>query len=281
MPDGNYRRYALLVFFMPSLVFWPSSIGKEAWMLFTLGITAYGAARMFTHMRYGFASPLGLWATTMVRPHVTLIVFLRLAVGYIMRPGPAAKSTTAPLRKIVGIAILIVVGALVVSRTQSFFGVDNLDTATTDQIITDVEGHTSEGTGSTFETTRPTNPLQFPGAVVSVLFRPFPYEASGGPAMIAAARGDPADRAAVQSVAAQDLATRLRAAPLRRVLVTFAILFVYGFSAIGNFGILVRQRTQVLPFMLVLAALPIVASKRAKPVPPPPGKSLRSSSDSD
>ena len=35
LPTGDHRRYALLVFFMPSLLFWPSSIGKESWMLFT------------------------------------------------------------------------------------------------------------------------------------------------------------------------------------------------------------------------------------------------------
>ena len=34
---GNQRRYALLVFFLPSLLYWPSSIGKEAYMMFAIG----------------------------------------------------------------------------------------------------------------------------------------------------------------------------------------------------------------------------------------------------
>ena len=34
VPVGRRRSYALLLFFLPSLVFWPSSIGKEAWMMF-------------------------------------------------------------------------------------------------------------------------------------------------------------------------------------------------------------------------------------------------------
>ncbi len=45
LPDGDARRYALLVLFLPSLLFWPSSIGKEAWMTLALGLGAYGAAR--------------------------------------------------------------------------------------------------------------------------------------------------------------------------------------------------------------------------------------------
>ena len=38
--------YAGFVFFMPSLLFWPSSIGKDAIMVFALGIAAYGGARV-------------------------------------------------------------------------------------------------------------------------------------------------------------------------------------------------------------------------------------------
>jgi hypothetical protein len=70
----------------------------------------------------------------------------------------------------------------------------------------------------------------------------------------------------------------------------FAALFVYGFAAIGNFGILSRQRTQVFPFVLVLAALPLARPLRAKtvipggrslrtPPPTPPGLGPRTSSD--
>ncbi|HXF73614.1 MAG TPA: hypothetical protein VNO79_13530, partial [Actinomycetota bacterium] len=46
VPEGRARSYAHLVLFLPSLVFWPSSIGKEAWMTFSLGIAALGAARL-------------------------------------------------------------------------------------------------------------------------------------------------------------------------------------------------------------------------------------------
>jgi hypothetical protein len=246
-------------------------------MLLTLGIVAYGAARMFTHQRFGFPiAALGLWATAMVRPHVTLIVFLGLAVGYILRPAPKSQANAAPLRKIVGIAILIVAGALVVGRTQSFFGVDNLDTTTTDEVISGVEEQTSEGTGSVFETTRPTNPLEYPNAFVSVLFRPFPHEADTGPAMIAAIEGVILICLIFNPKRLRILPRAFARRPYVAFSVTFALLFVYGFSAIGNFGILVRQRTQVLPFVLVLAALPILTPERNKPVPPPPGKSLRS-----
>jgi len=47
-PDGDGRRYALLVFFFPTMLFWPSSIGKEAFMILALGAAALGAAQLFS-----------------------------------------------------------------------------------------------------------------------------------------------------------------------------------------------------------------------------------------
>jgi hypothetical protein len=38
--------------------------------------------------------------------------------------------------------------------------------------------------------------------------------------------------------------------------VTYSLLFIVAFSAIGNFGIIARQRSLVYPFIIVLLALP-------------------------
>jgi hypothetical protein len=43
-------------------------------------------------------------------------------------------------------------------------------------------------------------------------------------------------------------------------------LFVVAFSSIANFGILARERTQLLPFFLVLLAVP---ASRPRPAPAP------------
>ena len=43
--------------------------------------------------------------------------------------------------------------------------------------------------------------------------------------------------------------------------IAFTAVFVYLFSAIGNFGILSRQRAQVLPFVLVLVAVGVAADR--------------------
>jgi hypothetical protein len=40
------------------------------------------------------------------------------------------------------------------------------------------------------------------------------------------------------------------------VCLAYSAIFVYGFSYFANFGILTRERVQVLPFVLVFLALP-------------------------
>ena len=48
---------------------------------------------------------------------------------------------------------------------------------------------------------------------------------------------------------------RLRRQPYLILCIVYTIVFVYAFSNFGNFGILTRQRVQVLPFVLVFLAL--------------------------
>ena len=45
-PEGDRRRYALMVFFLPSLLFWTAGISKETMMYLSLGIAASGASRI-------------------------------------------------------------------------------------------------------------------------------------------------------------------------------------------------------------------------------------------
>ena len=64
LPDADHHRYALLIFLWPTLVFWPSSIGKDCWLLFTLGIASLGAARVLVRRprRVHRCSSIGLAA---------------------------------------------------------------------------------------------------------------------------------------------------------------------------------------------------------------------------
>lgn len=266
VPSGDHRRYALLVFFLPSLLFWPSSIGKEAWVLFTLGLVAFGSARVLTHRTDGYlVVALGLVGTAAVRPHITLLGFAALFAGVLLRRRSWREARLGLLGRLAGLAILITIGAVVIDRTAEFFNIDALDQAGVEQVLDRTEAQTA-GRGSSFESPRLASPSEYPTALVSVLFRPFPWEAGNAQALAAALEGTVVLALVVASWRRLGALPRtITRVPYVAFATAYTAIFVAAFSAIGNFGLLARQRTQVLPFLLVLLALPTVARQGGQP----------------
>ena len=265
VPDGDRRRYALLLFLWPSLLFWPSSMGKDSWMVFTGGIAVLGAARLFTRVRGGYVLlAFGLGLGALVRPHVSLLLFAALAIGFLIGrrdtrriPG---QFSLAGITKVIGIVILLVAGSLLAPATAKFLKVDSLNTDGVTTAITDTQAQTSGG-NSSFHPANPNSPIGYPIAVVTVLFRPLPGEVGGLSALASSLEG----LALITIVATSwrrlwTALRRLRSSPFITMSAAYIAMFCYAFSAIANFGILARERVQVLPILFILLALP--ASRR-------------------
>ena len=256
VPDGDARRYAVLVLFLPSLLFWPSSIGKEAWMTFTLGLCAYGAARLLWRQPGGAAAlALGLTGAVLVRPHMAALVFAALFAAYIVRPSSRA-SILSPLGKVAMILVLVATGLVLLKQTESFFGIDDTSSTSYGDVIDQTNAQTAQG-GSSYSASRVHSPADLPAAIVTVLFRPFPHEADSAQALLASAEG----LALLCLVAASQrrlrtLPQQLRHNPFVVFATTYTLIFVIAFSNFANFGLLTRQRVQVYPFVLLLLALP-------------------------
>jgi hypothetical protein len=128
VPQGDHLRHARLVFFLPSLLFWPSSIGKEAWMCLGLGVCAYGSARILTGARGGLlALSAGIVALSFVRPHVAALVAAALFAAYVLRGQRGSRTGLAPFGKLIGIVVLGGVLVLAVGELESYMGVDAFD----------------------------------------------------------------------------------------------------------------------------------------------------------
>jgi hypothetical protein len=286
VPDGDGRRYLILMLFWPSLLYWPSAIGKEAWMMLVLGLCAYGIASLLTGRTAGVIPlALGVFGILMMRPHLSLIVFVGLVFALLVRR-PSARTYAGPLARVLGLAVLLALGVFLAGRTASFLGQESLTTESVNVELEATEAQTGEG-GSEFTPIRVNTPIDMAPAFVTVFFRPFPYEAGNTQGLLTAAE--------TVLLAIMFIGARKRLRNIPRLVRTnayvgfslgYVLAFVYAFSSFANFGILARQRVQALPLLFVFLAIPAFrsaaspppASAEKKSVPEPRSTNFRSTS---
>ena len=249
VPGGRLAVYALLVLFLPALVFWPSSIGKESLMLLALGLATYGLTRAFDGYRLSWLllAALGLAGAGIIRPHVAALLAGAFALAVLMGRGQwtGAMVVRRPLVIVVSIGLLAV-GVVAVG--------DRFDIATADEVdpfVSEIERRTQQG-GSSVEGGAAASPAELPAATLRVLFRPLPHEAHNVQSLASSA-----ENVALLGLIIWRLPAMFRhASHLRNPFVlmssAFSVGFVVAFSSVFNLGILTRQRAQVLPFLLAV-----------------------------
>jgi hypothetical protein len=260
VPEGKPRTYALLLFFLPSMLFWPSAIGKEAWMLFALGVSAYGAARVLVGRTWrGLAvTALGLWLAALVRPHVAGLMAIALVAGYVFRRPRRELGIMGPVTKGIALVAISTLAFLLVQRTNRFFEESNFETG--GGIVSLLQQTTERNAFGGSEIAAPSilqSPSRAPVAVATVLFRPLIFDAHNVQATVAGAEGTFLlllfffrfrwTWAAVRSIRRQ---------PYVALAMVYIALFVVAFSAFANFGLLARERVQLLPMFLIFVTIP-------------------------
>jgi hypothetical protein len=247
------------VFFMPSLLFWPSGVGKEALMIFGLGLAAYGTTRLFTTgLRGGIPLVLGLAACAVIRPHMAAMVAVAVVAGYVVRPSPPEHRETAIVAKGLVLAGLAVGTFYLVGLTNDFLaraGVQGEGGVT--DTLQNTMFRTQQG-GSAFSASVLEDPKDAPVAAITVMFRPLIYEGRNFQGYLAGVEGTLLLAWTVWRWRWVFEALRsVRRRPYVATAAAFVAVFIFGFSSIANFGILARQRAQVLPFFLVLLSVPV------------------------
>lgn len=265
VPDGDLRRYASLVLLFPSMLFWPSSIGKEALMVFSVGLASYGAAQLLGSQVK--ATGIGIFALGtaglfFIRPHMSLIAILALGfaaavstvVGFSSEKDKKASSRGFAVR-VIAVVILIAGAGVATTQLSEVLG-DGADGGLSG-VLARTKGQTAEG-GSQFVPPAVSSPAQIPMAILTVLFRPFPWEAHSMNSLIASGEG--LLLAGLFAVSRRRALQWIRSIAKRPYLVygaAYALAFIFAFSYIGNFGILARQRTQMIPLALLTLAMPV------------------------
>jgi hypothetical protein len=253
VPEGRSKSYARLLFFLPSMLFWPASIGKESFMVFTLGIAAFGVAHVLTGRTVkGLAFVVaGLWPAAIVRPHMAGLVAIALVCAFLVRPIRAKGRQLALVFRVVTLALLVAFAGYLINETKAFLHAESISDAlaqTTDQ--------TSKG-GSEFSPANFFTPLGAPIATFTVLFRPTVADAHNVQAFLAGLEGTFLVlltlfrwRWVLAAIGS------LRRQPYVAYAIAFTALFVVAFSSFANFGLLARERVQLFPLYLVLLSVP-------------------------
>lgn len=267
IPSLATRRYAWLCVLLPSVVYWPSSIGKEALMLFGLGIASYGIAVMLTHGRWGSSLLIvsaGLGFSALIRPHIAAIwvaAALPALVVAVMRQNKGAEGRRSNRAGLVFVLVVAAVSFSVLATvTVQFLAPPSYEEVSTTnsftQIIDNTTARTGQG-GSNFTPPSVSNPASWPYASVRTLFRPLPFEASGAAQLLSAA-----EITALLGLYALSW-KRLRNLPrlvISNPYVTFVVaaLFLTGlaYTSLANLGILTRQKSLIMALLALLACLP-------------------------
>jgi hypothetical protein len=271
-PESKGLLYLGLVFFYPSWLYWPSSIGKDAALAFLIGVMAFGLAlwlrpgrvipvniRMLSVLMIAF----GLYGTYMIRPHIA--AFLVVGMGMALLFQRYRIGIWTPIVAMITLAAVPLVGWLIITQASSFVGAEQLDLSGGVEAYQDIQRRAGDG-GAAFDPVSITDPLGVPMALVTILFRPFPWEAHRGAALALALEGSVLLALTVWRF--RNILAALRSARSNPYLIfvfVYSFVCILAFTSFGNFSIVGRQRLQFLPLFFMLLAYPIPSAIR-KPV---------------
>jgi hypothetical protein len=268
LPDARCGRYAALIFLLPSLWYWPTAVGKESVMLVALGLMALGAAYLLRSRWWGLVPfAAGSFLGAVVRPHEVALVFGAFGVAVVTRR-LKTRSLLTPLR--IGVTLLIVVGvgALLAVVTARSLGITSLTPTAVVRAVNgandNLQGNGGNGTGSSHDTWN-ASPLYYPVDVYTVLFMPLPFQVGSATQAIAALENLSIIALIVSCRRSlTNVGTYLRQSPFVVMCLIYSLGFLYLFAALGNVGLLARERTLLFPFLFVLFALPDRRSPRRR-----------------
>ena len=247
-PGGQHQRAMLFMFFLPSIVFWPAAIGKDALVFACIGGCCYAFAKLTrsnspTAFVFMSASLVGV---ALVRPHIAGMICISLAGAYLLSRnthgilGMSAKS--------LGVPLLVIASAYLIAEAETF--VDLKDVQQSQKVMQHV-GDANYIGGSAFG-----NSYGYRlAAAPFLLFRPFPWEARSVQAGIASVEAFCLmifvwrHRKVLQAsfVRSRDQAFVLF---LWIYCVEFLLIFA---GSMTNFGLLARQRIMLIPVALMIA----------------------------
>jgi hypothetical protein len=269
VPGVNKRLYLGLVLFAPSIAFWPASIGKESLMQLGIGTVALGTANLYRHrLVKGLALGVaGGWPLWVVRPHLLALVTLAAGFAYVGgRVRAGSRGARSLLARPIGLLAIVLLATFAVSQTADFLGMEDLSLSSIEAELDEQTERSTIG-GSEFDNgDNSLNPLRLPQGVVTVLLRPFPWETESAFQLLSSL-----ESVLLVALIASRLPSvrralsRARSTPFLLFCWVLTLLYAATYSSFANFGLLVRQRSLVLPALFALLVVSAMPRSRTRP----------------
>jgi hypothetical protein len=248
------RRYGYLIFFLPTILFWTADVSKEAIMTFLLGLTAYGAARILTHRGGYWLVILASAGGIFIRPNETLLALGGFTMAMLVRPAEINDRLTGPRRTLA----LIVLGSML--GVAIFVTLHYLPGTNGSLSLTQISKNNNTGAGTGFGSSNlgySPGIIHYPQDIYAVLFDPLPFNAHGSPEWVSSFENVVLVGLILTSLRRLVLMPRAALArPYVTMCLVFTAGFLYAFASLGNAGLIERERTVVLPFLLVMLCIP-------------------------
>lgn len=239
-----HQRGYLLLLFLPSVQFWTSAIGKDAPLFLAVAMSLWSVLSVRRRL---FQLCLALTIMVLFRPHVALIALIAFAAA-------SSVGTSISFGRRIGLLALACVGIWFASgAVQSTFGVDTGSMSSISDYLDKqtIAFATDKGTTSIGK-------ASFMVRLVSLLFRPFFFDAHGGLGLIASVENVGVLVAVLYMIIhwrdLAHLATRV-------FFIRFALIYMVGLLLLlsliyYNVGLGLRERVMAYPmFYSILIAL--------------------------
>lgn len=269
------RFLALCLFFFPSLAFWTSLLGKDSWMFFFLGCATYSVSRMTKPFpaRYWLVLTLSVAFVFLIRPPIG-VALVAAAASFFALSFPSRLPVRGPaaiLRPVAYMSCIVVAvgcAAILGLGLRQYLGSFAEGSSMVDALVRFAVyrhmGYSTDpnagGSSLAIAIREPTlsGVIQYlPLGITTFLFRPFLNEARNLRELVAAF--DATMLLVLVIWRWRNLLAAIRSAlskPFVAFCVTAFILITVALSFEANFGVIVRHRTMVLGFLLILLAHP-------------------------
>lgn len=238
----NTKVYGYMVFptlfFLPSMHFWSSGVGKDTLMFMSIGMFVYGMLLPLKRIGWIVIAALLSFA---IRPHIVLFMALSFGVTTLI----GTKIST--FKKILILLIFIGAGIAILPTVMSFVNIESLSVSS---ISAKAEGQSKllqVGSGSSVDVSSYPLPLK----IFTFIFRPLFFDAHNMNSLLASFENLLLLSLSFRAFRFRPKATYTAAPTIVKALFVFLLIGAFLFSiTLGNLGLMIRMRNMFLPGLI-------------------------------